>query len=151
MAVVKNLDAITALYTVLKAALAPTPVFDSFVLTDQSMPLVVKVANDDDPDSKTTGQYDQQFTSLDMTDRQESPAFIFCVIVAQSGGADMAGLRVTVRDTATSIDAALRANPTLSGVVDRAWFGLSGETKAEANPGGINARLVFTVNYEAAV
>jgi hypothetical protein len=147
MAVVKNLDAITALYTVLKAALAPTPVFDSFVLTDQSMPLLVLVANADDPESITTGTYDQQFTDLAQGDRQELGA-ILCVIVAQSGGEDIAGLRVTTRNTANAIDATLRANPTLGGVVDRAWFGLSGETKAEP---GINARLVFTVNYEAAV
>jgi len=150
MAVVKNLDAITALYTVLKAALAPTPVFDSFVLTDQYMPLVVKVGNDDDPDSITTGTYDQQFTDLALAGRQELGA-IFCVIVAQTGGEDMAGLRVIVRDTANAIDVALRANPTLSGVVDRAWYGLAGETKAEPNAAGINARLTFTVNYEAAL
>jgi hypothetical protein len=150
MAVVKNLDAITALATVLKAALAPTPVFDSFVLSDQSMPLVVLVGNDDDPDSQQAGTYDQQISSMDMVDRQELGA-IFCVIVAQSGGADMAGLRVTVRDTANAIDVALRANPTLGGVVDRAWYGLAGETKAEPNAAGINARLTFTVNYEAAV
>jgi hypothetical protein len=150
MAVVKNLDAITALYTVLKAALAPIPVFDSFVLSDQYMPLVVLVGNDDDPDSITTGTYDQQFTDLALADRQEFPGAIFGVIVAQSGGADMAGLRVIVRDTANAIDAALRANPTLSGVVDRAWYGLSGESKADP-AGGINVRLTFTINYEAAV
>jgi hypothetical protein len=150
MAVVKNLDAITALATVLKAALAPTPVFDSFVMTDQYMPLLVLVGNDDDPDSVTAGTYDQQISSMDMVDRQELGA-IFCVIVAQSGGEDMAGLRVTVRNTANAIDVALRANPTLSGVVDRAWYGLSGETKSEPNAAGINARLTFTVNYEAAV
>jgi hypothetical protein len=149
MAVVKNLDAITALYTVLKAALAPTPVFDSFVLTDQHMPLVVLVGNDDDPDSTATGQYDQQFTDLAMADRQELGS-IFGVIVAQSGGADMAALRVQARDTATAIDTALQANPTLSGVVGRAWYGLVGETKADPSA-GLNVRLTFTVNYEAAL
>jgi hypothetical protein len=149
MAVVKNLDAITALYTVLKAALAPTPVFDSFVLSDQYMPLVVLVANDDDPESVATGTYDQDFTSMDQVARLEVGT-VFGVIVAQSGGADMAGLRVIVRDTANAVDAALRAHPTLSGVVDRAWFGLSGGTKADP-AGGIDVRLTFTVNYEAAV
>jgi hypothetical protein len=149
MAVVKNLDAITALYTVLKAALAPTPVFDSFVLTDQSMPLLVLVANDDDPDSTTTGTYEQDFTSMDEVARLEAGT-VFGVIVAQSGGTDMAALRVQVRDTANAIDTALQANPTLSGAVNRAWYGLSGETKADP-AGGLNVRLTFVVNYEAAV
>jgi hypothetical protein len=149
MAVVKNLDAITALATVLKAALAPTPVFDSFVLSDQYMPLVVLVGNDDDPDSITTGTYNQDFTSMDEVARLEVGT-IFGVVVAQSGGTDMTALRVQARDTANAIDTALQANPTLSGAVNRAWYGLSGETKADP-AGGLNVRLTFSVNYEAAL
>jgi hypothetical protein len=57
---------------------------------------------------------------------------------------------VQVRDTANAIDTALQANPTLSGAVNRAWYGLSGETKADP-AGGLNVRLTFVVNYEAAV
>jgi hypothetical protein len=134
---------------VLKAALAPIPVFDSFVLSDQYMPLVVLVGNDDDPDSITTGTYEQDFTSMDEVARLEAGT-VFGVIVAQSGGTDMAALRVQVRDTANAIDTALQANPTLSGAVNRAWYGLSGETKADP-AGGLNVRLTFVVNYEAAV
>jgi hypothetical protein len=149
MTVTKITDATGALYTVLKAALT-VDVLDGPGLSQAEMPTYVVIGHDDDPDSNEAGTYDQQISSIDMVDRQELGA-IFCLIVAQSGSGDMATLRTATRDTANAIDTALRANPTLSGVVGRAWYGLTGATKQEANNDGIFVRLTCTINYEAAV
>jgi hypothetical protein len=150
MTTVKVLDTLTALNTVLKAALSPTPVLDGPGLSESSMAVYVVVGHDDDPDANEAAAYDQQISSMDMLERQELGA-VFCLVVAQSGGADMATVRVAARDTAAAVDTALRADPTLGGVVGRAWYGLAGTTKQEANNDGIAVRLTFTVNYEAAV
>jgi hypothetical protein len=144
----KVTDAVSALVTVLDAALTP-PVFDSFALTAQQMDVFVIVGNADDPDSVEAATYSQDWSNQSMGTRYEVGS-IACLVVAQSGGDDFAALRVTVRDTANAVDTALRANLTLSGAVLRADYGTAGVLKQEANPEGINVRLTFTVNYQVA-
>jgi hypothetical protein len=143
-------DALTALYTVLKAALAPTLVLDGPALTELSVPVYVVVGHDDDPDSNEAALTDQAPSALSLTTRQESGR-INCVIVAASGGEDRAALRATTKTTLSAVGAALAANPTLSGAVQRAEPGTQALLKQEPNENGIYVTRVFTVAYTAAV
>jgi hypothetical protein len=149
MTTVKVLDTLTALNTVLKAALSPTPVLDGPGLSESSMAVYVVVGHDDDPDANEAAAYRADFDSMESVARIELGS-VNCYIVAQSGGADMATVRVTARDTAAAVDTALRADPTLGGVVGRADYGASGVVKQESNTDGIAVLLTFTVDYQVA-
>ncbi len=144
----KILDATSALVTFLDNALT-VPVLDGPWQTELSTPTFVVVGHDDDPDSNEAAAYRAEFTSMESVARVEMGQ-INCLVVAWSGGTDMAALRTSARDTAIAVDAALRADPTLGGVVGRADYGQGGVVKAEANPDGIVVRLTFTVDYQAA-
>lgn len=145
----KVTDAVSALVTVLDAALSAT-VVDGPMLGYADVPVCVFVGYDDEPDSDAAASYGQELTAMSLGARLEVGS-VGCVVSAYSGGTDLAGLRATARDTAIAVDAALQANPTLSGAVRRAAFGTGGALKQKTTVDGINARLTFTVDYEATV
>ncbi len=149
MSAPKILDAVTALNTTLRAALAPVPVLDGPGLSESSMTVYVVVGHDDDPDANEAAAYRADFDSMESVARIELGS-VNCYVVAQSGGADLAAARVTARDTVAAVDTALRADPTLGGVVGRADYGASGVVKQESNPDGIAVLLTFTVDYQVA-
>jgi hypothetical protein len=149
MAATRVIDAVNALNTTLRAALT-VPVLDGPGLSESSMPVYVVVGHDDDPDSNEAAAYLQDFTSMESESRIERGQ-VSCLIVAWYGSSDMAVLRTTAQATATAVDTALRADPTLGGVVGRAEYGTSGVLRQESNEDGLAVRLTFTVDYQIVV
>lgn len=145
----KVLDAVTAVVTVLDAALS-IPVLDGPQQTEQYMPVYVLVGHDDDPESNEAATYGQEFTSTEEVARIEVGQ-VLCMVIGHSGGTGMAAVRTSVRDTSIAVDTALQANPTLSGVVGRAVYGSNGVPKQTAGQSGISVRLPFTVDYQVVV
>ncbi len=149
MSSTKLLDVVSALVTFLDTALT-IPVLDGPWQSEASWPVWIVVGHDDDPDSNEAAAYRQDFTSMESESRIENGSDN-CMVVAVSGGVDMALLRTSARDTAALVDAALRADPTLGGVVGRADYGTFGVLKQGADPDGISVLLTFTVDYQVAV
>jgi hypothetical protein len=146
---IKVTDVATALWTVLDTALS-VEVLDGPWQTEMSVPVYVVVGHDDDPDTNEAVLADQIPSDLSRNMRQEIGA-VNCVIVAASGGTDMAALRASAKQTFNDVGTTLAGNPTLGGVVQRAEYGTQFLLKQEANDDGITAKLLFSVGYTASV
>ncbi len=149
MSAPKILDVVSGLVTFLDAALT-IPVLDGPWQTETSWPVWIVVGHDDDPDSNEAAAYRADFDSMESVARVELGS-VNCLIRASSGGVDMALPRTSIRDTAAAVDTALRADPTLGGVVGRADYGSSGVLKQGTDGNGIFVLLTFTVDYQVAV
>jgi hypothetical protein len=150
MASTKVFDTITALLSTFDTALT-IPVRDGPYLTRGSDPLFVVVGSDADPESVDAAAGSQSWSASGTRARDETGS-ITCVIVGQSGGSDLAGLRQTVEDAAEAISTALRTDPTLGNVVQSAGLGGSFDLKQETDPtAGLAVLLGFTVDYQARI
>jgi hypothetical protein len=149
MASMRVFDVITALLAMFDTALT-APVRDGPYVVRGSDPLFVVVGHDGDPESTDAASGGQSWSALGAKAREEAGS-VFCVIVGQSGGSDLAALRQTVEDTSTAIEAALRTDPTLGGVVQYAGFGTAFGLNQEANENGIAVLLTFNVDYMARI
>ena len=149
MTTTKTTDTVTALWTVLDAALT-VPVLDGPWQTEISTSVYVVVGHNDDPDSNEAVFATQEVSALADTARQEVGS-VNCYIVAQAGDGDMAALRAKAKQAFADIGATLAANPTLGAVVQRSKYGTDFLLKQEANDDGIAARLLFSIGYTASV
>ena len=150
MASTRVFDTITALLSMFDTALT-VPVRDGPYVVRGSDPLFVVVGHDGEPASVDAASGSQSWASIGAKARDEAGS-ITCVIVGQSGGSDLAELRQTVEDTSTAVEAALRTDPTLGGVVQYAGFGTSFGLSQEADPDqGLAVQLTFNVDYMARI
>lgn len=147
-------DVVPALGAVITAALAaePTTVYVGPKPTSDSPTEYVTVAFDPggDTDWVTT---DQEISDLGNRWVDES-GDVICSATAWSGDSDTTGLLARVDDLIDLIDAALKANPTLSGVLvngakDGSYARVlgKGSMRPASTADGAIVRQTFTVHY----
>jgi len=140
---------IDALVTQLDAGTAFS-VYDGYPVTTTPPADFVIVGGTDDPDDDAAS-LDQEWAGLGKASRDETGQ-ITCAVVSQSGGTDLKTHRDRVLVILGELETALRADPTLGGVVQSGWLHLTaGALNQQQNANGSRARLTFTVSYRARV
>lgn len=143
---------VDALVTIFDTALAIT-VYDGPQATDANLQQYAAVGWDGDPTS--TGQAGD--AQQDWAPRANTGLFsrddrgtVRCVVVAWSGDSVVAARRTATKGYLASIENALRADPSLGGVVIAAGITDIGLIQ-EVSDGGNTVRIPFTVTYMARI
>lgn len=143
-------DVLAALVTVFQTAVgASVPVYDALPVTAAADLQLVLVgddgdANSDEPAATTT----QTRETRNIVGAYTEAGDVTCAVICQTGDDDVPALRVASRALMAAVEAAVRADPTLGGVVVRALI----ETVTLwqiRNANGSAVRRVFTVHYDA--
>lgn len=128
-------------------ALAGVPVYDAEPVTGAADPDLLLVGDDGDPESSIASTYEQQWTNLACTTRQEVGE-VMCAAISQSGDTDMQARRDRVFGWVAACENSLRADITLGGVVASAHL-IRGSARPVQNDRGAAMVAPFTVAYLA--
>jgi hypothetical protein len=138
---------ITALLALIDAAV-DVPVYDGIEPTSAADTDLVIVGNDGSPDAATgepAATVTQEWGSFEQGTREETGTVIGCVI-SQSGGDDYPTLRASSLATLSAVEAALRADDNLGGLVAAGSI-TSVVTFQARNANGAIVRRVWTYTY----
>lgn len=138
---------IDALVTQLDAGTA-VAVYDGYpVITTPPADFVI-VGGTPDPDTDAAS-LDQAWAGLGAKARDETGE-ITCAVVSQSGGTNLKTHRDRALVILGELETAIRADPTLGGVVSSGWLHVTtGSLSQEQNTNGSRAVVTFTVSYRA--
>jgi hypothetical protein len=144
-------DVLTALVTIFQTAVgSPVPVYDGLPATASADLAFVVVGDDGDPaGGGTPAGTVTQARGVDRIDgRTTESGDVTCALICQTGDDDLPGLRVTSRTLMAALEAAVRADRTLAGVVIRSNVDTV-DVWQTRNANGSAVRRVFTVHYDA--
>jgi hypothetical protein len=141
-------DVQAALVTAFAAALT-VPVYDEDPVTNEPDPQFVVVGDDWDPDSESASTFTQEWADLGCSSRYERGS-IPCVVVASSGDTDPSAVRQQAFALLAPIEAALRADRTLGGLVMIAQLD-SGAVRLAQTTQGPYVAAGFEITYMAQV
>ena len=138
---------IDALVTTLDAG-TTVEVYDGFPITSTAPTDFVIVGGTDDPDDDGAS-LDQSWAGLGAKARDEEGE-IRCAVISQSGDTVLKIHRDRALVILGELEAAIRADPTLGGVVASGWLHVTGGSlNQQQNANGSRARITFTVSYKA--
>lgn len=144
-------DVLAALVTIFGTAVGTTAsVYDGLPATSAADTAFVVVGDDGDPTSgDTPAGTVTQARMLDRIDgRTTETGDVTCALICQTGDDDLPGLRSTSRGLMAQLEAAVRADRTLGGVVIRSNVDTVDLWQIR-NANGAAVRRVFTVHYDA--
>lgn len=108
---------------------------------------LVLVGHDGEPDSNAVNTFEQSWTDLACTRREET-GLVWCAAVSQSGDVEMQPRRDRALALVAACEASLLADLTLGGVVYSAQLA-AGSARQLQNSGGAAVVAPFTVAYRA--
>jgi hypothetical protein len=145
---------IDALVAIFDAATTAT-VFDGPDPSDDSPDHYVIVGNDGDPDGDQAATGSQDWAAMATSKPRKETASVDCVIVAQTGGADLSTLRAEAMEISASLEDAIRADVTLSNgggaLVHWASYASTFTLRQGTGTNGLFASLAVTVDYIARI
>ncbi len=138
-----------ALVTTLDAGTA-VEVYDGLPVTSSAPADFVIVGGTDDPDDNAA-DLTQEWAGLGKESRNETGS-VTCAVISQSGDTVVKTHRDRVLVILGELETAIRADPTLGGVVAAGWLHVTaGALNQQQNANGSRARVTFTVAYRARV
>lgn len=107
----------------------------------------VVIGGTEDPDDEPSS-FDQDWNGLGARTKTEAGE-VTCAVLVGTGEEDVKRARDRALEILGEIEAAVRAEPTLGGVLSGGWAQVSGGRHVQRlNSQGLYVRIVFTVSYQ---
>ena len=140
---------VDALVTLVDAT-SVTHVFDGPPNTADTLDEYVIVGGTDDPDDDA-GEFDQDWAGIGRQSKNETGE-VTCAVLVGTGNDVVKTARDRALVVVGEIETALRADPTLGGVLSAGWSHLSeGRPRQRRNANGLYVRVTFTVAFQSRI
>ena len=122
-------------------------VYDGPVVTSTLPPDFVVIGGTEDPDDEPSS-FDQSWAGLGNRSKAET-GDVTCAVLVGTGDENVKVARDRALVILGQVEAAVRADPTLGGVLSGGWCQVSGGRHVQRlNTQGLYVRITFTVSYQ---
>lgn len=147
-------DLIDELVSRFTTALSGVKVYDGYLVSDDPGDfLMVGVEDPNSDQGATSAEGQQQWADLGANRRNETGT-VTCVALSWNGNGDQAAARAAVKAITDAVEADLRSDPNLGGVVPGLmWTGYGTRTQflQNQNQQGAEAAVIFEVAFKARI
>lgn len=144
-------DVVSAILSILQAepVMSNCPVYDGAPVSESKVVNMVTIGDDADPESEAGNTFSQDWLDLAQTRRMETGEVV-CAVVANSGSTDLSTQRETAFTLMGTVDARLRTDKTLGGVVMVSSV-TTGSMRSFQNSAGSAVVIPFVVRYSVII
>lgn len=137
---------IDALVTLARTTSAEA-VYDGPAVTSESVSDFIVIGGTEDPDDEPSS-FDQSWNGLGARTKNEAGE-VTCAVLVGTGGDEVKVARDRALALLGEVETAVRADPSLGGVLAGGWCHVSGGRHVQRlNSQGLYVRITFTVSYQ---